>query len=227
MFLPAPDFVIKPSDVLVVIGRETPPSVPGAAPVLTVRVVSVGSLPPSLLGFLEEGLRRELGADVRMGRNLPLPASCPEGLSQYPGAPFLAALAAARPPGDELILGVTGVDLTAPGLNFVFGLADPGSRVAVISLARLYPEFYGQPRDPRRFKARAVTEAVHELGHLLSLGHCPDPACVMSFSNSLSDTDRKRPGFCRPCREKLGTALSSQQSAISQNRDSSLLVGDD
>jgi archaemetzincin len=178
--------------------------VPAAAAPLAVRLVSVGSLPPALLGFLQEGVRRELGADVRMGGNLPLPASCPEGLSQYPGAPFLAALAAARPPGVEVILGVTGVDLAAPGLNFVFGLADPPSRAAVISLARLYPEFYGQPRDPRRFKARAVTEAVHELGHLWGLGHCPDPACVMSFSNSLADTDRKGPGFCKSCREKLG-----------------------
>ncbi len=72
---------------------------PGAAAPLTVRLVSVGSLPPAMLGFLQEGVRRELGAAVRMGGNLPLPASCPEGRSQYPGAPFLAALAAARPPG--------------------------------------------------------------------------------------------------------------------------------
>jgi archaemetzincin len=179
-------------------------AVPATAAPLTVRLVSVGSLPPALLGFLEEGVARELGAAVRMGGNLPLPASCSEGLSQYPGAPFLAALAAARPPEAEFILGITGVDLTAPGLNFVFGLADPGGRAAVISLARLYPEFYGQPRDPRRFKARAITEAVHELGHLLGLGHCPDPACVMAFSNSLADTDRKGPGFCQLCREKLG-----------------------
>jgi archaemetzincin len=181
----------------------------GAAVAFTVRLVSVGSLPPALLGFLEEGITQELGAAVRMGGNLPLPASCSEGLSQYPGAPFLAALADARPPGDEVILGVTGVDLTAPGLNFVFGLADPRGRAAVISLARLYPEFYGQPRDPRRFKARAVIEAVHELGHLLGLGHCPDPACVMAFSNSLADTDRKGPGFCQACREKLGTEVSN------------------
>jgi archaemetzincin len=175
----------------------------GAAAPLTIRLVTVGSLPPAMLGFLQEGLRRELGAAVRMGGNLPLPASCPEGRSQYPGEPFLAALAATRPPGEEVVLGVTGVDLMVPGLNFVFGLADPGSGAAVISLARLYPEFYGQPRDPRRFKERAVKEAVHELGHLLGLGHCPDPACVMSFSNSLADTDRKGQGFCRACRERL------------------------
>ena len=177
--------------------------VPAAAAPLTIRLISVGSLPPVMLGFLQEGLTRELGAVVRTGGNLPLPASCPEGRSQYPGAPFLTALAAARSSGQEVVLGVTGVDLTAPGLNFVFGLADPAARCAVISLARLYPEFYGQPRDPRRFKARAVKEAVHELGHLLGLGHCPDPACVMSFSNSLADTDKKGPGFCQACRDLL------------------------
>jgi archaemetzincin len=173
---------------------------PAAAP-LTVRLISVGSLPPAMLGFLEEGIRRELGAVVRPGGHLPLPASCPEGRNQYPGAPFLAALAAARASGEEVVLGVTGVDLTVPGLNFVFGLADPPSRCAIISLARLYPEFYGQPRNPGLFKARAAKEAVHELGHLLGLGHCPDPACVMAFSNSLGDTDRKGPGFCGRCRE--------------------------
>ena len=177
---------------------------PGAAAPLTVRLISVGSLPPVLLSFLQEGLTRELGAVVRMGGNLPLPASCIEGRSQYPGAPFLAALEAARASGEEVVLGVTGVDLTAPGLNFVFGLADAQSRTAVISLARLDPEFYGQPRHPGLFKVRVVIEAVHELGHLLGLGHCPDPACVLAFSNSLSDTDRKGPWFCKPCRERLG-----------------------
>jgi archaemetzincin len=180
-----------------------PGEAPEAAAPLTVRLVSVGTLPPAMLGFLQEGLTRQMGAVVRPGGNLPLPASCPEGRSQYPGAPFLTALAAARASGAEVVLGVTGVDLTTPSLNFVFGLADPATRCAIISLARLYPEFYGQPRDPRRFKERAVKEAVHELGHLLGLGHCPDPACVMAFSNSLADTDRKGPGFCNHCREWL------------------------
>lgn len=173
----------------------------GQAAPLKIKLVSVGSLPPPLLRFLQEGLARELGAVVQVGEeNLPLPGSCPEGQRQYPGDPFLEALAAARIPADGVILGVTGVDLSVPGLNFVFGLADPRNQVAVISLARLYPEFYGQPRSPQMFKERAVKEAVHEIGHVLGLGHCPDPACIMFFSNSLADTDRKGPGFCALCR---------------------------
>jgi archaemetzincin len=186
--------------IMVLVGLWT---VTGHAAPLKIKLVSVGSLPPPLLGFLQEGLARELGVVVQLEGNLPLPAECAEGRRQYPGEPFLQELAAARA-NDEVILGVTGVDLYVPGLNFVFGLADLRSHVAVISLARLYPEFYGQPRNPKLFKERALKEAIHELGHLWGLGHCPDPACIMFFSNSLADTDRKGPGFCAKCRESLG-----------------------
>jgi archaemetzincin len=178
-------------------------TVTGHAAPLKIKLVSVGSLPPPLLNFLQEGLARELDAVVQVGGNLPLPAARSEGRRQYPGEPSLTALAAARGPADELVLGVTNVDLFVPDLNFVFGLADPRSRVAVISLARLYPEFYGQPRDPQLFKERAVKEALHEIGHIMGLVHCPDPTCVMFFSNSLADTDRKGPGFCARCQGLL------------------------
>ncbi|MEJ2672590.1 MAG: archaemetzincin family Zn-dependent metalloprotease [Deltaproteobacteria bacterium] len=159
-------------------------AVAGNAAPLSVRVVPMGSLPPPLLGFLQEGLAQELGAEVSLTENLPLPDFRHEGLRQYRGEPFLQALADARTSEAGVILGVTNVDLFVPGLNFVFGLADPRHRVAVISLARLYPEFYGQPRNPQLFKERALKEAIHEIGHVLGLGHCPDPACIMHFSNT-------------------------------------------
>jgi archaemetzincin len=175
----------------------------GNAVPVAIRLVPVGTLPPPLLGFLQEGLHRELGAAVNVTANLPVPVSAAEDRRQYPGEPFINALAAARTPKDGIILGVANVDLFMPGLNFVFGLADPGSRVAVISLARLYPEFYGQPRNPQLFKDRALKEAIHEIGHILGQGHCPNPACIMHFSNTLSDTDRKGPGFCDKCKSLI------------------------
>jgi archaemetzincin len=175
----------------------------GNATPLTVTLVSVGTLPPPLLGFLQEGLTRELGAAVRVEENLPLPVSADVSRRQYPGEPFIQALAAARRPAGDVILGVTNVDLFVPGLNFVFGVADPKTRVVVISLARLYPEFYGHPRNPQLFKDRALKEAVHEIGHILGLDHCPNPTCIMHFSNTLADTDRKGPGFCASCNELI------------------------
>jgi archaemetzincin len=63
------------------------------------------------------------------------------------------------------------------------------------------------PDDPGLFQKRALTEAVHELGHTCSLPHCENRRCVMFFSNTLQDTDRKHSTFCRQCQEKLGKSL--------------------
>jgi archaemetzincin len=95
------------------------------------------------------------------------------------------------------VLGVVDQDLYVPELNFVFGEA--GQKAAVISLTRLRQEFYRVPQDQNLFYKRALTEAVHELGHTYGLGHCRNPQCVMFFSNSLMDTDRKGPEFCPEC----------------------------
>ena len=98
---------------------------------------------------------------------------------------------------------VSDVDLYVPGLNFVFGEADILKGIAIISLARLREEFYGLPSNEDLFKERALKEAVHELGHLYGLRHCTDPDCVMNFSNTLYDTDRKSCKFCFRHREAI------------------------
>jgi len=102
-------------------------------------------------------------------------------------------------PQADRVLGVTEVDLYVPRLNFVFGEAQCPGKSAVISLFRLKPEFYGQPSNRNLFLERSVKEAVHEVGHTLGLGHCHNPACIMFFSNSILDTDRKKPAFCERC----------------------------
>ena len=102
---------------------------------------------------------------------------------------------------NEYILLITDKDLYAAGLNFVFGLAWRG--VAIISVHRLFPEFYGQPPDYELLVERAVKEAVHEIGHLHGLTHCRDRRCVMAFSNSILDTDYKSHKLCERCLAKL------------------------
>jgi len=99
----------------------------------------------------------------------------------------------------DTVLGVTTFDLYVPSLNFVFGEAQCPGKVAIISLFRLKPEFYGQSANKQLFYERAVKEAVHEVGHMLGLVHCKNSSCVMFFSNSILDTDRKKSTFCEKC----------------------------
>jgi archaemetzincin len=98
---------------------------------------------------------------------------------------------------------VVDVDIFAPGLNFVFGEADITGKKAIISLQRLRQEFYSLPKNEELFHERVLKEAVHELGHTYGLKHCPNPACVMHFSNSLHDTDLKNYNFCPACKAQL------------------------
>ena len=53
-----------------------------------------------------------------------------------------------------------------------------------------------------------VKEAIHELGHTFGLFHCNNKLCVVYFSNSLYDTDRKGKRLCLDCKNKLRIKLN-------------------
>ncbi|NJE09932.1 archaemetzincin family Zn-dependent metalloprotease [Thermococcus sp. MAR1] len=123
---------------------------------------------------------------------------------QYLGRRFLPHLSeVGRKKRARAVLGITDLDLYEEGLNFIFGLAHPGLGAAVISTFRLRPEFYGEAPNEGLFIERVIKEAMHELGHVFGLGHCPDRRCVMHFSNSVVDTDIKEPVYCSACLRRL------------------------
>ncbi len=166
-------------------------------------LVPVGKVEQRILERLRNGLPKVFNQEVSIGKELPVPEDAyHKKRNQYLSTKILRTLMEQKEfTPYEKVLGVVDRDLYVPELNFVFGEAS--ERVAVISLTRLRQEFYHLPEDPPLFEKRALTEAVHELGHTYGLGHCRDSHCVMFFSNSLRDTDRKGVDFCRRCKSKL------------------------
>ena len=158
-------------------------------------VQPVGKFEVDVLDKIMEALEHRFGLPTKLRPMIDVPQETyDKKRGQYHSTPILDKLRVNIPQDAARVLGVTDVDLFVPELNFVFGEADPTSGVALISLARL--------KDPNEAKyfARAIKEAVHELGHTIGLKHCKSPKCVMYFSNSLMDTDRKGADFCENCK---------------------------
>lgn len=99
----------------------------------------------------------------------------------------------------DKILGITGFDLFANNLNFVFGEAELSGRFGVVSIYRLRA---GLVSD-EVFMSRLRKECVHELGHMFGLRHCVSGRCVMRFSNSIIEVDEKSDILCNSCRSEL------------------------
>lgn len=157
-----------------------------------------------LLGGLAEAAGAVFGFESGVGERLSVSAGAfDRKRSQFRGEAFLDSLSSRRQ-GPELLIGITELDIFLPRLNYVFGVADRDRGVAIVSLHRLGPEFYGLPPDDSLMRERILKEITHEVGHVLGLSHCGRADCIMHFSNAISDTDRKGPGFCDVCRMRLG-----------------------
>ncbi len=173
-------------------------------PRMGIVLIAVGKVDPSIIGLLKNDLEKSFKRPVFIGRGMPEPHyAYDRKRNQYLSTSILNAIIKEEDYAHyEKILGIVDHDLFVPELNFVFGEAS--TKAAVISLTRLREEFYNLPENKSLFYKRILTEAVHELGHTYGLSHCKNPYCVMFFSNSLIDTDRKGYNFCRECRDRLG-----------------------
>jgi archaemetzincin len=173
-----------------------------------IALIPVGEVSSETVAETGPILANNLNAQVVIVPRIPLVASAYDtDRRQYHSTPILDALARAKRREWERLLGVVDVDLYAPELNFVFGEADSRRGVAVFSLARLRPGRSSE-RAHALFLKRAATEAIHELGHTYGLGHCRDRDCVMWFSNTLAESDRKGLAFCAAHAAELAAARS-------------------
>ncbi len=165
-----------------------------APPVPPIELIPIGAVERPLLTRLAGALAEAIRTEASVGEALEgADAAFDAGRGQHAAAALVDLLVARG--GAAWRLGVAGWDLFDDGLAFVFGQATLGGCCAVVALPRLRRD-----ADEARFFERVLKEAVHELGHVAGLGHCPDPACVMSFSRSLAEVDAKALDFCADCR---------------------------
>lgn len=173
------------------------------APLEGIELVAIGPVELSILQDLTPELQQRFGTEVVLGSPIILdPDWCDHSRNQYRAGPILDQLVDNQSPGVKT-LGVIDADIFAPNLNFIFGQAIVGGCCALIGLARLRPEFHQEDPSHERFARRTLIEAVHELGHTAGLDHCPDQHCVMHFSRTIQDSDRKGPDFCGQCQTRI------------------------
>ncbi len=168
----------------------------------TVVIVPIACRDVELLEFVRVGMERILPIRVVVSEEvLEVPEGAYDSVREQYVSEYVLSYLASRDPGvGNRVLGIADVDAYSDGLNFVFGQAELNGRYAVVYLPRLRPEFYGEPPNRKLFLERVLKECMHELGHTLGLRHCINPRCVMSFSNSVIEVDRKSPEFCSYCR---------------------------
>ena len=172
-------------------------------------MVPVGSFPKEILEIVKNELEN-LNIKCRIMPKLSVPQEAfNHWRKQYNAEMIMNSLSQASEVKfiDKSIptLLLTDIDLYYGGLNFVFGLEDPAKSCAIVSLTRLRTEFYDERPSKNLLEERAIKEVIHEIGHYLGLDHCDYTHCVMSFSPSVYDVDKKTKHFCDNCKIKLMT----------------------
>ena len=177
---------------------------------MLIRLLPIGNVPEKVLDTVKATLPDIFNSEVRIMPKLDLPVeSFNHWRKQYDAEKIMSILSKEKAAKfiDKSIpsIFIVDQDIFYHGLNFVFSVSEQNSSTAVISIARLKPEFYGKSVNLSVLSDRVVKESVHEIGHHLGFGHCRHPFCVMAFSPSVEDIDKKQKYFCRDCKVRAAT----------------------
>lgn len=145
--------------------------------------------------LIERSLLRNMNIKTRCGGHFDVPDQAYNRTRrQYDPRQIIMKMSGLKEEENELGMGIVDVDLYVRGTNFIFGIALPLYRSALVSVFRL---------TGPRLTERLSKEVLHEAGHLCGLRHCADPTCVMHFSNTVKDTDEKTEELCADCRRQI------------------------
>ena len=201
-----------------VAGSENPSGTPGVEP-----AAPRPEFPFKIYILLYEGVEQEpvdrliprleqtLGLPVEVLEQRPAvnPALLDPDRAQYPAMAVLDEAIVHAPENSARLLAFFPEDMYIGRTEFVFGLADPGSRGAVISQKRLLSG------EKNRQSERLYKVALHELGHTFGLEHCLPPSqCVMNVARTIQALDAKPAEYEPSCKARLEKAVRTLKAEL-------------
>ncbi len=166
----------------------------------SIGLTKMGQMPHMALRVIAANIQTMMQAAVEMLPALALPEEAfQRHRGQYDAGLVLKYLAGFSFPQHARILAVTDVDLCTPILTFVYGEAELGLSLAIVSDFRLKRTEDGTLASESLYYERLAKVALHELAHTFSLYHCESPKCLMQYCRGLSHLDELDIIFCERC----------------------------
>jgi len=164
-------------------------------------IVPLGAVDELPVSVVAANLQAVMGLNTDVRPRLPKPEyAYQHGRRQYDAVKIINALVSVADT-KSLTLGVTRYDICTSILTFVFGESQLGGKAALISLYRITDE------KKEVTCTRAAKIGLHEVGHLLGVGHCRTSDCLMCFSANLEKLDQLQLWFCEACMYEISRRL--------------------
>jgi archaemetzincin len=173
-------------------------------------LMRMGRFPQRVLRIIAANIQAMLEAPVDVLPAIKVPEEAFQShRGQYDAGLVLKYLSGRSFLDHSRILAVTDVDLCTPIHTFVYGEAELGKHLALVSNFRLLQMEEGIQAPEDIYYERLVKVALHELGHTLSLYHCETPKCLMQVSRGLRHLDDLDIIFCDRCSFLLSETLKN------------------
>jgi len=177
------------------------PSLGLDAPIM---LLPIGRIDVGAFDFVRKPLVDIFGRTVEIGNRLPVPKyAFNPTRAQYHSSAIMKRIEEARAPEWDAAIGISIEDLFIPEVPFIFGEADRSTRSALLSIARLKPDSGNLESREEVLRRRLVSEAVHQVGLLRGLAHCPNNRCVMFYAALVQEIDKRGATLCANCKKRL------------------------